>query len=759
MNKLKKMILGKKSPKHSVEFKVIVSVLSLLLVLTVWFLADSFWVIMHQTVLNAGDTEYLGDDLPQVVPIDDGTGDAGSGSKYGESGVSMMLLNSMSSGWYKDVLVAIKEQCDWSKMNSAVDEIMLNGEVIHPPISFVLGQSISESSYDTSDMISPRVPLLRSAYNAEDGKHTPLTYTSAVAKADGYSTLRSDLTGSYKAEYGGAFTYFQFTGAWHFAQYPTGATGNESTKYPSAMIGYGMSSPRTKRSTDATFYPDLVSAAIQHSWQGTMDALDKQAQLLTKEGLMTFAYPVFNQGPKKAVASWGPGLNSSDTGKMSLDGGASGKNALAASGANQIGALLFEFMDKFFEKGESYAPEWRISSTQLPLCYNHEDYAGLMMGIVLEGGGYLNAKEHAHFQSRWKSEVGFQRGLAIAYRVLVNENGTINDAFDYFYGKPVKENPSGYELYEDNNLRVYLEDPSLKVNYKGTVYSAVHDIKADVLRGPGIVNIAGVCMYWKMLLAGGVECTLEDAYLDAMGKKPIAGNDITGDGSGSYYSDSGSDVWGSYKEGKPVLDETDIISFVECRDISVSSGIHYGQDLLASYIPAIAITDGKVVRATYGTTGTYPSGGNSILVQATRKNASEPTIQYYYMHLKNQQIVKANDFIQKGQVVGITGKTGRVSGAHLHIQIMAKWNDRASTYCYDYYALHHGLYSIATGPRLLYDLVAGKLARGYVYDESFQTIGTLRDSYLHHGHTANGYMSQGINGVYYKHLGEGGSSG
>ncbi|MBQ9116359.1 MAG: peptidoglycan DD-metalloendopeptidase family protein, partial [Clostridia bacterium] len=85
---------------------------------------------------------------------------------------------------------------------------------------------------------------------------------------------------------------------------------------------------------------------------------------------------------------------------------------------------------------------------------------------------------------------------------------------------------------------------------------------------------------------------------------------------------------------------------------------HYGIDLRASVGTSIYAADGgKVIYV--GTSGGY---GKLIKIQHDNGDVT------YYAHL-NSYSVKKGDRVYKGQLIAKSGKTGRVTGPHLHFEI------------------------------------------------------------------------------------------
>ena len=83
--------------------------------------------------------------------------------------------------------------------------------------------------------------------------------------------------------------------------------------------------------------------------------------------------------------------------------------------------------------------------------------------------------------------------------------------------------------------------------------------------------------------------------------------------------------------------------------------MHRGVDLRGRIgKPVHAVAAGKVVESSYN-----QFAGNKIAIRHRDGSTS------YYMHL-NRRSVKRGDWVRSYQVIGTVGKTGRVTGPHLH---------------------------------------------------------------------------------------------
>jgi len=93
--------------------------------------------------------------------------------------------------------------------------------------------------------------------------------------------------------------------------------------------------------------------------------------------------------------------------------------------------------------------------------------------------------------------------------------------------------------------------------------------------------------------------------------------------------------------------------------ITKEKTMHYGIDIAApvgTYVHAIA--DGEIIMARGNGTA-----GNEIKIK--HKNGIETR----YLHM-DKKTVKVGDKVKVGQIIGTVGDTGRVTGAHLHFEVI-----------------------------------------------------------------------------------------
>lgn len=92
---------------------------------------------------------------------------------------------------------------------------------------------------------------------------------------------------------------------------------------------------------------------------------------------------------------------------------------------------------------------------------------------------------------------------------------------------------------------------------------------------------------------------------------------------------------------------------------------HRGQDIVVYTAPPYlgSLMDGKVVRSEYGI-GSNASYGNFIIVQ---RSDGKCCLMAHF----SSRAVKVGDRVKKGDILGVMGATGNVTGAHVHIEYQA----------------------------------------------------------------------------------------
>lgn len=108
-----------------------------------------------------------------------------------------------------------------------------------------------------------------------------------------------------------------------------------------------------------------------------------------------------------------------------------------------------------------------------------------------------------------------------------------------------------------------------------------------------------------------------------------------------------------------------ITSEMGMRDLALSPGMHMGVDIAGPEgTPLVAFTSGKLLDK--GIDGGY---GNYVVW------ADDKGIEHFYGHLKKSSPIEIGSSLNKGQVIGLMGNTGRSSGPHLHWETAMKTGD------------------------------------------------------------------------------------
>lgn len=116
---------------------------------------------------------------------------------------------------------------------------------------------------------------------------------------------------------------------------------------------------------------------------------------------------------------------------------------------------------------------------------------------------------------------------------------------------------------------------------------------------------------------------------------------------------------------------TSIIGVRSIPSLGLYNDIHYGLDIVGlSSKNILAVKAGKVISSLIITDKSNATWqwGNYICIN------SPDGINTYYRHLA-KRLVKVEDAVKVGDVIGIEGATGQVTGSHLHIE-MRKGNEK-----------------------------------------------------------------------------------
>lgn len=729
-----------------------------ILTLLLFFAVDQFWIYCQFLLFNDIKSQNIN---PSVQPSESVElapgGEGGSSEGYGEAGVKMMLLNKMSAGYYREYLSISKSHCDWTDMQAS--PLQKNGEPFYPSPVFIIGTALAESG--VADGTCTWAPLDPKEYNKTvgniDAKYMNLMEAnSAVFKAIGPSHVWGkweDYMDLYnESKYA---TAFQFT-HWAASVSPLGDRPSTEACAPSKLNGYNISkgTVRTPSQTDLAYFPDICSIVLQKCWTNLDTALNPNN---LNENAESVTYAAYNGGPNQVLYSWGvggPPVKSPAASPKNYSFGPltswSTKNTLtkkdcATDAANEQGALVEKCLDYFVEHMPAESEfNWR----------NHTDYEGLWAIMTLKGADGFLASDHslAQLTKRVGKDAGFVRGGVLALKILGDANASVQTLKTYVSSLSAKSVDSFYgpayigkaAPYSEVVVHTYSKNCSVYNSSGAGPKPALHAYNSESARGVYMQGIGAYIIYWKMLLASGVEVTFTDAIRDAKG----IGNGLLPASTVDYYAGTGENVWVDFH----VKGSTESVQWASAMEWRTSAqtggkspGIHGGEDFVAHENTQIcAIANGTVI-GEYHTVPSNSEGnggaGNTVTIKVDKANPTDPTIWYMYMHLQPGKHVTIGQHVNAGDIIGLSGDTGIGSGPHLHLQIQMVYDGREYRMCYN--ALHKGWYSVKTGPKLYWDPNLKKKANGYVYNGNYEKIGYLQDPRMKHG-SQNPYEILGV---------------
>lgn len=102
--------------------------------------------------------------------------------------------------------------------------------------------------------------------------------------------------------------------------------------------------------------------------------------------------------------------------------------------------------------------------------------------------------------------------------------------------------------------------------------------------------------------------------------------------------------------------------------VTYSAGKHAGMDFVGTDKNILSIGAGVVHKTGYDKTG----WGNYVVIRNVDGNY------VIYAHLQKYS-VKAGQVIREGEVIGVEGATGQVTGVHLHLEIRKIYTNKYST--------------------------------------------------------------------------------
>lgn len=482
------------------------------------------------------DYDRLSDSWASLYIDDDSSGSSGSGSGLiiGESGAAGMLINKMQGGMYKEMLEIVREHCNWEYMHPEVPPQENEDGEVYPTVVGFLGTLLCETTVQSNKM--PWATLSADAYE-DDGKHTLSMYNSQVIREESGATISS----VYK-DWGGLRCSWSVNDRTHMYFMPENASiyPNETYngyRWPSLMNGYGISEGtiRTKADTDAGYFPDQVSIALQVGWcaVGTTSSFD--TSILNNTMFDSIPYYIYNCGSYGAPYTCGVGTgyrtnpqpvdarNWHDSNTLSF-------STVASMGfiemAGPIEQILEGMLTNYEEITAGIWDEDSMSPLSLP------DYTGMAACAIKLTQDMFTTPNRETAWHNWiagSNGASFIRGATIAYRAITGEYSTTMDevrAFmddievksidTSFYGIPYEENAMWGTGSNQIDYYWYSQDCEV-YNSSGAGPKPALRAGGFRSRGPYAVMIGGVYLYMHMLRYAGVECTWSDAYADANG--------------------------------------------------------------------------------------------------------------------------------------------------------------------------------------------------------------------------------------------------
>ena len=155
---------------------------------------------------------------------------------------------------------------------------------------------------------------------------------------------------------------------------------------------------------------------------------------------------------------------------------------------------------------------------------------------------------------------------------------------------------------------------------------------------------------------------MERAYKDFTTFFPEKDNTSDNDNAQYWYA----------KEVKDYICPLDI-ELVETSPYGMRGGsMHYGSDVSTPIgTPIFAVEEGEAYKVDTDSKGLNEGGGRMIFIKHPDGNETR------YMHL-DAYAIKQGDYVEKGELIGWTGNTGRTTGSgHLHLELLiqGEWVD------------------------------------------------------------------------------------
>lgn len=495
-------------------------------------IAESADLPIGSQVLSATDYDRISDSWESLYA--DGSSGSGDNLILGEAGASGMLINAMQGGMYKEMLEIIQGHCDWTYMHPEVQPKTNSEGEVYPSLVGFLGTMLCETAVQSNKM--PWATLSADAYE-NDGKHTLADYNSAVIREEQGATLSSIYLdwGSLKCSYAVDDRTHLYFGPSNASIYPSET--HTGTRWPSTINGYGISEGtlRTKADTDAAYFPDQVSISLQVGWMSIGESSPFDTAALTELSFNCLPYYIYNCGPAGAPATIGIGTGYRSSPQVVDSRNWSEKNTLsystvASMGFNELSAPIEDILNGLLTNYEEITAGIWDENSMAPL--STPDYTGMAACAIKLTQDMFTTPEREQAWHNWISGsngAAFIRGATIAYRAITGDiTATQDEVREFmddidvqtidtsFYGTPYEENAMWGTGSNQIDYYWYGDDCEI-YNANGEGPRPALRAGGFRARGPYAVMIGGVYLYMHMLRYAGVECTWEEAYLDANG--------------------------------------------------------------------------------------------------------------------------------------------------------------------------------------------------------------------------------------------------
>lgn len=648
------------------RFIMLISIVTVVIISVVWIYSNDIY--FYILLLNGKQKIDEITNTNQYYYEQQSTG-SGTNISYGSGSVpEYMLVSKLENGFCKDYLTILKNMCDWKTTHPDLQRLTLNGKPYSPSIISMLAFSFTETGVDENGLPYTLIDLEK--YNDNEYLNLYDFNSQYLIDYDMYGLI--DRVGP--SLLWGSYYYTQYQLSYSFANvYPTGIAGNSNSTLPSTLNGYSIADTTLRQSVDvdAAYFPDQVSIVFTSAFGRLFDYIDEET--IAAKYFDCFAYVPHNGGEGMLINTWacGAGLSS---GRFAVvrDNAVNQANGVTYK---QLASDSINHVDKLVQK----AVDWIHSNIDILefgsggdlYLENHSDYGGLaMFMLLLDGDGFFATQDAKNKILAKLNDAGYARGARLAFRICEGIEVDSDYVYNYannlevqrvdesFYGTMTTGKNSTDEVihyYDENRLVCYFTE--------GTPRPAVHGINCESARGVFAAAIYGNFMYYNMLVAGGVEVTLEDAINDSKGtlitEMPSS--------SDSYY-------YGTKDFVSPKTDGT-LPKNLNTSPLSYrfegTNGVHWGEDWClapGTTCDLAAIADGVVIE--------NPTKMNSVrgwhfVVEVSSNDPNEPTITYRYQHLNSRANLEVGDTVKAGDIIAVQGNSG-IGGYHLHLELVVE---------------------------------------------------------------------------------------